>query len=357
MDYNITYRNKDKGIQVIVSYKKDGLWKQKAKQGFTTQKAAKKYAEKLLDELRDNILLNIVEGAENLTIGELKHDFLKHIETHREHSTFLNYSQSLNFFPIDNIEVSKLKLLDVQKCVDKLVDKVSLSTIQRRITIFKCMLNFANKQYNIPVVSLKNLTLPSEKRLIEKRALTYEESSAILDFYRKKGGDYYIVVLIALNCGLRIGEIMGLTWNDINFENATLKVNKQWKILKGTKSYGFGDLKSRNSYRTIPIPLSTLEELKLIKNSGVINYKHRLISSMSTYSMSTNLDRQLKRKFNCCIHELRHTYATSLVSNGIDFKTAAMLLGHDIEQTMKTYSHVTDDMIKKATDTINNIYG
>ncbi|MCS4455170.1 tyrosine-type recombinase/integrase [Clostridium botulinum] len=47
------------------------------------------------------------------------------------------------------------------------------------------------------------------------------------------------------------------------------------------------------------------------------------------------------------MHELRHTYATKLISNGVDFKTVAQLLGHTVEQTMKTYSHVNDDMMKK----------
>ena len=50
-----------------------------------------------------------------------------------------------------------------------------------------------------------------------------------------------------------------------------------------------------------------------------------------------------------------HTYATNLIANGLDFKTAAKLLGHDIEQTMKTYSHVTDDMMNEAKKIINII--
>ena len=60
--------------------------------------------------------------------------------------------------------------------------------------------------------------------------------------------------------------------------------------------------------------------------------------------------------YDISIHELRHTYATMLISNGVDFKTAAQLLGHDIEQTMKTYSHVTNDMISAASKIINNIF-
>mgnify|MGYP002410257252 CR=1 FL=1 len=56
------------------------------------------------------------------------------------------------------------------------------------------------------------------------------------------------------------------------------------------------------------------------------------------------------------IHGLRHTYATLLIANGVDFKTAAKLLGHTVEMTMKVYSDVTDDMIEKTTDTINMIF-
>jgi integrase len=64
----------------------------------------------------------------------------------------------------------------------------------------------------------------------------------------------------------------------------------------------------------------------------------------------------LKELAGITIHELRHTYATILISNNIDFKTTAGFLGHDVQQTIKTYSHVTDEMKKKATDTISKIF-
>ena len=56
------------------------------------------------------------------------------------------------------------------------------------------------------------------------------------------------------------------------------------------------------------------------------------------------------------IHELRHNYATLLIANNIDFKTTADFLGHNVQQTLKTYSHVTDEMKKKATNTISKIF-
>ena len=61
----------------------------------------------------------------------------------------------------------------------------------------------------------------------------------------------------------------------------------------------------------------------------------------------------IKCGFNITIHSLRHTYATNLIANGLDFKTTAKLLGHTVEQTMKTYSHVNDDMMDNARKIIN----
>lgn len=62
----------------------------------------------------------------------------------------------------------------------------------------------------------------------------------------------------------------------------------------------------------------------------------------------------VKLGLDISVHELRHTYATNLIANGVDFKTAAKFLGHSVEMTMAIYSHVTDDMIKRATDIIDN---
>lgn len=363
MDYNITYRQKDKGWQFIISKKVDNRWKQvKSKQGFKSKKEAKTYSEKVLNELKENEEYNIPEELEGLTVEELKKDYLKHIELHREYNTYSNYKQSLACFPIDKIEVSKLKVADVQKCLDMLIGSRSKNTIDRRITIFKCMLNYCYRQYNIKIPNLSNLTLPKAKDTRSKKALEPTTQNDLINKYKSSSKDYYIVILFALTCGLRVGEICAITWGDIDFKESKVDINKQWKKDKVSKRYSFGILKSKDSYRIVPIPQRTLDILKDLKNDryknaiGITYLQERLILCESTQSISVNLDRQLQRKYNVCIHELRHTYATNLISNGIDFKTAAKLLGHNVEQTMKTYSHVTNKMLDTAAELINKIF-
>lgn len=360
MDYNITYREKNGGIQVIVSYK-DSLnkWKQKSKQGFENSRAGKKqakeYANKMVNALKETLDLGMIQEIEHLTIGELKEEFLDHIKLHREYNTWKGYKESLNGFKIDNIEVKKLKLFHIQQCINKLMETSVTSTVKRKIVVLNTMLRFAHSQYNLPIISLEQLIIPNKESNIIKKALTINEQNTILELYKNKNTNYYIAVLLGLKAGLRIGEIMGLTWDDIDFKNFTINVNKQWKINKNTKVYGFGTTKSKNSNRIIPISTATASELYEIKKLGIINKDHRLMSTNSTSSITVNLNKHLSNNVGISIHELRHTYATNLISNGIDFKTTAKLLGHDIEQTMKIYSHVTDDMLKNAANIINKL--
>ncbi|SFC21403.1 Phage integrase family protein [Clostridium uliginosum] len=82
----------------------------------------------------------------------------------------------------------------------------------------------------------------------------------------------------------------------------------------------------------------------------------RIMKNRSTSETDAFLNRKFKKLgFNITIHELRHTSATKLIV-GIDFKTAAKLLGHYVKETMKTYSHVNDDMMQRATDLIGKIF-
>lgn len=84
---------------------------------------------------------------------------------------------------------------------------------------------------------------------------------------------------------------------------------------------------------------------------------NRLFNFKNTDSVSICINRLFKlRGYDITIHQLRHTYATKLIAKGVDFKTAAKLLGHNIEQTMKTYSYVNDYMMRRAEKLIKKFF-
>ena len=79
--------------------------------------------------------------------------------------------------------------------------------------------------------------------------------------------------------GLRLGEMLGLTWNDIDFDNSVISVNKQWKLL-GNNVWGFGELKTQNSYRNVPINSTLIKILKEYKKiNKIVNIDNRLFHS------------------------------------------------------------------------------
>lgn len=380
MQYNITYRIKDESWQFIISYKdNDGKWKQKSKQGFplkkSTQKSNKKVSEEkdkkpqipqevkeaaiaTLEELKKKIGLSIDLNKEHdgITFKQYTKMFIEHEKLYKENNTVRGYDIAINAFEgLHKLELTKITNTDIQRCIDELIkSKKANSTIKiylaRVSIVFDLAINLSKILIESPV---KNITLPKDKANTEKKALTKLELDTLLS--RISNRKYYIISLIASKCGLRLGEILGLTWEDINEKKCTITVNKQWKYLK-TGKYGSGPVKSINSNRVIPISPKVLAELLEYDKETPRNIDKRIFDNKYNDSVIKSLIRIYKAAgFDISIHELRHTFATNLISNGMDFKMAADLLGHDVKETYKTYSHVNSDMREKAAEIINLI--
>ena len=356
MQYNVTYREKDKGIQVIVQYKDQyGKWRQKTKQGFKKKSIAKLYADKIIEELKENYKYN--DDFNQAPIKDLKELYLNHIKVQKEFNTYTSINDAFKRFNLDDIIIKDLKRIDIQNAVDNMVSKFSPGTISQTLEIFKTFLNWASITFEVKIPSLKGINVPKSKKTL-KKALEPIEVIRLLKIYETKKDyslNYYIAVLLAVKAGLRAGEICGLMWSDIDFKNQTITISRQLKRRKEDGKYVLGDLKSKNSYRIIPMSTFLSNELQQIKKDYPINIDNRLISIAATVTLTVNLDLQLKKGFGVTLHELRHTFATNLIANNIDFKTAANILGHDVKETMETYSHVTDAMMDNAKKIINNI--
>ncbi|MBK5243357.1 site-specific integrase [Clostridium sp.] len=358
LQYSTLIRKKDKSYQYIITYKdNEGKWKTKSKQGYILKKEGKSLAQSDMDA----VVLDLKKQAENgidknmigITFKEFSTKHKEHLIIYREKNTVLALKTVLNHFEkLDKIEVSKITNLDIQPIVDKLTKSgIKSNTIEYYLQQLSTVFNSAVEYGIIFKTPIKNIKYNKYKEEINKRALNKVECEKILEDFKETR--YYLLILIALKCGLRLGEILGLNWEDIDEINNVIKVTKQWKQLKDG-SYGFGTLKSKNSYRDVPISPTTLT---LLKNSTKVReINGRILNFKNTDSISICLNRLFRLGgYNITIHELRHTYATTLISNGAPYKVAAQFLGHTEQQTMKSYSHINDDMIKKATSIINNI--
>lgn len=213
---------------------------------------------------------------------------------------------------------------------------------------------WAEENGYIAVSPWKNIKIPQDFAEKEINVFTHDEVQKIL---KASSGYKKDIIMIAYRTGMRIGEILSLKWEDVNFNEGFLSVRR---TLSG---YGDSNLieitvpKTKGSRRRIELDKVTMEMLenRKIEDEGYIFRKQ----NGEIYSrQSINLPQICKevgiepRSF----HTLRHTHATVLLSAGVHPKIVQERLGHaKVSTTLDTYSHMIPGMQKAAINVLNNI--
>lgn len=291
---------------------------------------------------------------------------------------------------IKDSELSRLKIkdisqTDIQKYYNSLIKKdISVTTVIQLNKIIAPSLRYAYNNNLIIKDFTKAIVLPTKKeeeKLNSKNKInpfTLDEQNQFLKAIQ--GHDFELLFITALNTGMRQGELLALTWNDIDFNSNTISVNKTAKYIAPVDSTGRGKgsisiqtPKTINSIRTIPIPSFLKDKLKQYK---VTQSKNRLLlaniyknnnlvfcNSFGKFLDSSRVRKEFKkvleknnlsaRKF----HDLRHTFATRLFELGENPKTVQTILGHsNISTTLDTYTHVLDTMKETVSNKLNDLY-
>ena len=198
------------------------------------------------------------------------------------------------------------------------------------------------------------------KKSGEMNVLTQEEMQRFLIQAKQDG--YYELFLLELGTGMRLGEILALQWNDLNFETRELRISKQVTTIKG--QLHITEPKTKSSVRTVVLPGSLLEVLKKYKET--VHSRWMFPSPVKEdYPLTHNYARrrmqQTLERAGCKVvrfHDLRHTFATMALEHGMDVKTLSTIIGHiSAATTLDIYSHVTDTMQKQAAVKIDHQIG
>ena len=286
------------------------------------------------------------------------------------HQTYRGYLDHHIKPYIGNIPLTKLSSLDLQRLYKKLlsdgrVDRIeskkqpkglSAKTVRNIHQIISSALKLAIEQRLIARNPADGCALPKAERK-EMQTLPVEQLTSFLR--EAKDGGVFALYYIDLTTGLRRGELLGLKWSDIDLEKGDLRVQRQIGRIDG-KIIEM-PLKTKNAYRTLPLSADAIDVLmqqrRKTGNSEWV-FPSPTGGPMSPDSVLHMLHRVLKRAGlpKVRFHDLRHTFATLALQNGVDIKTVSGMLGHfSAGFTLDTYAHVTTAAKREAARTMGNI--
>ena len=352
--------------QFTAGRKADGKLNRKSVYG-KTRKEVKEKMTKALAEVQTNTYIDKTD----ITIGQLGEELInKKIESnnirestyYRLEGTFKHIKES-NLYNAKIQKVTSVELQDFMNTKKDYANSYIDKIYELLNSIFKEAINREYIYKNPLNVVLKPKSLKNDKKV---EALTTEEQKQFLQAV--KGEIYENIFMIALYTGMRIGEILALTPDDIDLDNNIISINKTLTKNKDGKYILGKTTKTYNSCREIPITMlfkSNLEDAlnNFISNKNNLIFTHSNGNIIAPSSINTAFKKICKNaNIHCTIHKtrrdkkiinlktstcnthmLRHTFATRCIESGMSAPVLQKLLGHkNIKTTINTYTSVFD---------------
>lgn len=297
-------------------------------------------------------------------------EFLENSKYSIKKRTLLNYYQNTNTYVKDSIGQSELQDIDNNILNNYILSRykgysedgtLGSSTLKITKTIVNQALDYGYKKKYFE--DNKRITTNFKQDSISKiETLTNYEANKIERDILENKRYYSYGVVISLHTGLRIGELLALKWEDIDFKNKIMSVTTTaCDISFENQIYHIEDTpKSRSSLREIPLTNETIDLLKGLKEYQQNKSKY-VVSRASgkqiiIRSYQDSFQRLLKRLriSHYGFHSLRHTFATRCYKLGMDIKTLSELLGHSSPAiTLKIYVHTDIDTKRNALNLIS----
>ncbi len=262
--------------------------------------------------------------------------------------------------------LTEVKPIHCQTIFSKMAEEGYKTTTiyQTRIALYN-MLEFA-RENDVLITNPCKKSVKSDmgKPSTKKEALTIDVQKKFLEAV--VGYSYENQYRFVLQTGLRTGELIGLKWSDIDFENRTMKIERSMEYRYKVGEWRIGPPKSKSGYRTIPL---TDEAIRILENQRAKNKKLKLIpiewndtvflcrngTPVKNSTYDTGLFKYCDRVGipHFSMHVLRHTFATRCIEGGMKPKTLQKILGHsNIGITMNLYVHITEDEKHREIDLV-----
>lgn len=351
----------------------DGVRKQKS-QSF--KGISEPEAKRILREKETALYNGIEVDPGKITLGQYLDKWLESHKKSIEKYSIQSYKERIKVIKplLGFIQLRKLTRLHVQEFVDKLLYDVEVrgkkgyapkSVLNAHRVLHKCLEN-AVKMDLISRNPSDYIELPKCKNVEVQNILSKDDINYFLKTI--EGSDLYLPVFLAVYTGMRLGEILALSWKDIDFNKKAIKVRQAVYAVQGEK--GFKKPKSDKGSRIIEVSDNVIVFLKELKNK---QKKDRAVVALfkdndllyccsdGSPKRPTTVSQLLIRKaekagIKVTFRGLRHTHATLLLELDEHPKVVQERLGHStIGTTLDIYTHVMPGMQKRAADKLEEL--
>lgn len=355
-----------------------------------TWKPDKEYTEKQLQKelkrqatlFEEKVKSGKISSGGNMRLADFIPQYLENVKGEMAETTLKSYKRIIDRFivpALGHLKLKEIKPLQIQKFVNELTTgelrqdgkggTYKPATVRRYYVVLQSILHNA---YQLQLITEN----PADSGIIKLPSIgeqtteifTKEELSEMLNCLNNEPLMFQTLICLAIATGARRGELVALTWKDIDLERGIITISKSAYAYKGQT--GVKDTKTHKS-RVVKIPtvcINLLEEwrieqaekrLKLgtvwigenwvfIQNNGKMLYPTSPTLMFSKFLKRNNLKH---KKF----HALRHTSATVALSSGVNIKAVAARLGHTQLSTTNRYVHAIEEAEQKAADVIGEI--
>jgi integrase len=362
-----------------ITLRKDGRYAvgislENGKRKFYYAKSKKEALELLRRVQQEQQQGTLVEGPQQ-TLGQFLPDWLKtHKQSIRPRS-YERYEAIIRLHLVPTLGKIKLQKLTPQQLDRLYTQKLEEGLHPTTVTAIHNMLHTAlDKAMRLGLLARNVCELVSPPRVVHKemKPLTLEQIHALLA--AAKGHSLEALFVLAVTTGMRRSELFGLKWQDIDFSKGLLQVRRALIRMPTGGGYKESELKTEKSRRSIVLTVKALEALKehhrqqLEARAKVGNawqdHDYVFCTPVGTHlTPGHNGLVQLKKLLekanlpNIRFHDLRHSTATLLLSEGVHPKVVQEILGHsEISMTMDTYSHVLPTMQKDAMSRLDKLF-
>lgn len=332
-----------------------------------TGKTQKEVAQKLRE-----VVSTGAESAYNpnsgITVEKWLNMWITDYAGEKKETTIANYKMWIDtrIIPaLGKIKLENLQAHDIQRFYNGIKESVSAKTVHNIHGVLHSALAQAVRNRIILFNPSDACALPK----VERREITPVVDDDLTAFLAAiKGHKYEDVYLVDVFTGMRQGEILGLTWDCVDFVQNRLCVNKQLVRVRGGNGEHFLRSTKKDNIRYIAIPSMIADRLKTIQQhqqaiAAEDPYTYRndmnLVFTDDTgkYLVEITVYKNLKKVFASIglpesrFHDLRHSYAVALLEADVDVKTLQNNLGHsNISTTLDIYAHVTQRLQKDSAD-------